>query len=54
MLPWRLTGPAPLRWAVRRMLGDRRFAAKARKIAAWARAHDGAEQGAALVERLAD
>ena len=25
MLPWRLTGAAPLRWAVRRILGDHRF-----------------------------
>jgi UDP:flavonoid glycosyltransferase YjiC (YdhE family) len=53
MLPWRLTSPGPLRWAVRRMLSDSRFADRARQIAAWARAHDGAEQGAALVERLA-
>ena len=53
MLPWRLVGTAPLRWAVRRILGDSRFAFRARKIAAWAREHDGAEQGAALLERLA-
>ena len=53
MLPWRLTGAAPLRWAVRRILGDRRFAERVSEIAAWARAHDGAERGAALVERLA-
>jgi hypothetical protein len=38
---------------VRRMLGDLRFATRAGEIAAWAQAHDGAEQGAALVERVA-
>ena len=53
MLPWRLLGAAPLRWAVRRILGDLRFATQADEIAAWTRAHDGAEQGAALVEELA-
>lgn len=52
MLPWRLTGAAPLRWAVRRVLGDPRFAARAGEMAAWARENDGAERGAALVERL--
>ncbi len=52
MLPWRLTGAAPLRWAVRRILGDSRFATEL-DIAAWARENDGAERGAALVEALA-
>ena len=53
MLPWRLTGSGPLRWAVRRILGDLRFANRAREIAAWARENHGANRGAALVERLA-
>ncbi len=53
MLPWRLTGSGPLRWAVRRILGDHRFKGQSAQIADWAKAHHGAEQGAALVERLA-
>ena len=53
MLPWRLTRPGPLRWAVRRILDDRRFAERAREIAAWARENDGAGRGAELVEQLA-
>jgi MGT family glycosyltransferase len=52
MLPWRLTRPGPLRWAVRRILGDRRFTNRAQEIAEWTRENDGAERGAALVERL--
>jgi MGT family glycosyltransferase len=52
-LPWRLCRPAPLRWAVRRMLGDPEFAARAGEIAAWGREHDGAVRGAELVEELA-
>jgi UDP:flavonoid glycosyltransferase YjiC (YdhE family) len=53
MLPWRLTAAGPLRWAVRRILGERRFGERAGEIATWARENDGAERGAALVERLA-
>ena len=53
MLPWRLTGAAPLRWAVRRILAEPRFATRTREVATWARENDGAERGAALVERLA-
>jgi MGT family glycosyltransferase len=52
-VPWRLCRPAPLRWTVRRLLGEPSFTARAEEIAAWARQHDGAERGAALVERLA-
>jgi len=52
-LPWRLCRPAPLRWAVRRMLEDESFAARAGELAAWATENDGAERGAELVERLA-
>ncbi len=52
-LPWRLCRPGPLRWAARRVLADPRFAARSREIAAWGASHDGADRGAALVERLA-
>jgi UDP:flavonoid glycosyltransferase YjiC (YdhE family) len=50
MLPWRLTGAASLRWAVRRILSDPEFAQRANEIASWALDHDGAERGAELVE----
>ena len=36
-LPWRLCRPGPLRWAARRILGDRSFTDRAGKLAAWAR-----------------
>lgn len=52
-LPWRLCRPAPLRWAVERMLKDRSFANRAKELAAWATENDGAERGAELVEQLA-
>ena len=52
-LPWRLTRPGPLRWAVRRILGDPAFRARAGELAAWRRANDGAMQGAELVENFA-
>jgi UDP:flavonoid glycosyltransferase YjiC (YdhE family) len=52
-LPWRLCRPAPLRWAVRRILAVRSFAARAAELAAWAGEHDGAARGAELVEQLA-
>jgi len=53
MLPGRLLGPRPLRWAVRRLLADRRFTDRAAQIAAWSRRNDGTARGAELVERLA-
>jgi UDP:flavonoid glycosyltransferase YjiC (YdhE family) len=53
MLPWRLTGSASVRLAVRRMLGDPSFTGRAGEIAAWARANDSAERAASLVEELA-
>ncbi len=53
MLPWRLAGPAALRLTVRKALGDRSLASRAGEIAGWGAAHDGAERGAELVERLA-
>ncbi len=52
-LPWRLCRPAPLRWAIRRLLSDRSFAERAAQLAAWGRAHDGATRAAELVEVLA-
>jgi MGT family glycosyltransferase len=52
-LPWRLCRPAPLRWATRRILEDRSFAAHAGAIASWGRENDGAQRGAELVEGLA-
>jgi UDP:flavonoid glycosyltransferase YjiC (YdhE family) len=52
-LPWRLLSPATLRLAVRRALADESLGARARELAAWARAHDGASRAAELVEVLA-
>jgi UDP:flavonoid glycosyltransferase YjiC (YdhE family) len=52
-IPWRLCRPNPVRWATRRLLGDRSFAGHAGALAAWSRDHDGAERGAELVEELA-
>jgi MGT family glycosyltransferase len=52
MLPWRLIGAGPIRWTVRRMLADLRFAERAREIAVWATRNGGAERGARLVEGI--
>jgi UDP:flavonoid glycosyltransferase YjiC (YdhE family) len=52
MLPWRLMGPAPLRWAARRVLRDPGFAARAEKIAASAPQNQGSNRGAELVTNL--
>jgi len=52
-VPWRLCRPAPLRWAVRRVLGDPAYAERASELAAWAKEHDGAGRAAELVEALA-
>jgi UDP:flavonoid glycosyltransferase YjiC (YdhE family) len=52
MLPWRLTHPGPLRWAVRRILRGAGFKERAQGIAQWSRDHNGAHRGAELVERL--
>ena len=52
-LPWRLLGPAALRLAVRRALSERSLAARARELAGWAAANDGASRAADLVEQLA-
>lgn len=52
-LPWRLLSPAGLRLAAMRALGEPTFAIRARELADWSAAHDGAERAAMLVERLA-
>ncbi|MGI9020488.1 MAG: glycosyltransferase [Solirubrobacterales bacterium] len=52
-IPWRLTGPASIRRVVRRMQGEPRFGERARELASWSGANDGAAIGAGLVERLA-
>jgi UDP:flavonoid glycosyltransferase YjiC (YdhE family) len=52
-LPWRLCQPVPMRWATQQLLGDRAFAERTAKLAAWSRQNDGAERGAELVEALA-
>jgi UDP:flavonoid glycosyltransferase YjiC (YdhE family) len=52
-LPHALVRPRTVRLAVRRLLGDERFAARAREIGAWVAAHDGATRGAELVESYA-
>ena len=51
--PARLMRAGPMRWAVRRLLDDRGFAARAGAIAAWGRDNDGPAAGASLIERLA-
>jgi UDP:flavonoid glycosyltransferase YjiC (YdhE family) len=53
-VPWQLCRAGPLRWTVRRMLGDLSFAQRAREIARWAGENDGAARGARLVEELGD
>ncbi len=52
-VPWRLCRPEPLRWAARRLLRERSFAERAKELATWGQAHDGAERGAELVEDFA-
>jgi UDP:flavonoid glycosyltransferase YjiC (YdhE family) len=52
MLPWRLLGAGPVRWATRRILGNQSFGRRAVQIAAWAREHDGSGRGAELIEEL--
>jgi len=49
MLPWRLLGTGPLRWATRRILGDPSFGERARKFADWSSENDGADRGAQLL-----
>ena len=51
-LPWRFLTPATLRLAVARALSDRRYAARASKLAGWAAANDGVTRAAEFVEAL--
>jgi UDP:flavonoid glycosyltransferase YjiC (YdhE family) len=51
MLLARLLNSTLLRLAVRRVLSEPRFAARAEEIAFWGRSKDGAVAGAILVER---
>jgi UDP:flavonoid glycosyltransferase YjiC (YdhE family) len=52
MLPWRLLGAGPLRWATRRILDEPSFTRRAEEFARWSGVNDGAEHGAQLVELL--
>ena len=52
MLPWRLMRAPTLRLAVRRILDDPGFGARAGEIESWGHGTDGAERGAELVEAL--
>ena len=52
-LPWRALRPSTLRMAVRRALAEPSLGARARELAAWAKAHDGTSGAADLVEELA-
>ncbi len=51
MLPRRLLAPSPMRWSVRRLLGDARFRARAEAIAAWGRQNPSGERAATLLDR---
>jgi UDP:flavonoid glycosyltransferase YjiC (YdhE family) len=51
-MPWRLLGPRSLRLAVRQALDDTSLAGRARELAGWAAANDGASSAADLVEEL--
>jgi UDP:flavonoid glycosyltransferase YjiC (YdhE family) len=53
MLPGRLLGPGPLRWAVRRVLKDPGFAERAQEIMAWREGSDGAIRGTEFVGQVA-
>jgi UDP:flavonoid glycosyltransferase YjiC (YdhE family) len=52
-LPWRFLAPGPLRLAVRHALAEPGLGERARELATWAAANDGAELAADLVEELA-
>jgi UDP:flavonoid glycosyltransferase YjiC (YdhE family) len=53
MLPRALVRPRTLRAATRRILSKPQFRDRARELAAWSAANDGAERGAELVEQHA-
>jgi UDP:flavonoid glycosyltransferase YjiC (YdhE family) len=52
-VPWRLCRSGPLRWAVRELLREPRFAQRTGRIKRWAAANDGARRAADLVEAQA-
>jgi UDP:flavonoid glycosyltransferase YjiC (YdhE family) len=52
-VPRRLLSRGAVRYAVRRLLGEESFGARAREIAAWSSEHDGAATAADLVENAA-
>ena len=52
-LPRRLATPRGVRLAVERVLGDARYAGRARELADWAVRNDGGERAAAAVETFA-
>jgi MGT family glycosyltransferase len=52
-LPWRLLGPRTLRLAVRRVLEEPAFRARAREMLTWSEANDAAARAADGVEQLA-
>jgi UDP:flavonoid glycosyltransferase YjiC (YdhE family) len=52
-LPRRLVTPAAVRLAVRAALADPRLRARARELAAWSSAHDGAARAAGMIEMFA-
>jgi UDP:flavonoid glycosyltransferase YjiC (YdhE family) len=52
-VPRRLLSPRAVRLAMRRLLGEDSFGARAQEIAAWSEAHDGAAAAAGLVEDAA-
>jgi len=53
MVPGWLLRPGPVRLAMRQLLDDPAFRVRAREIAAWSSANDGAARGAELVEGFA-
>jgi UDP:flavonoid glycosyltransferase YjiC (YdhE family) len=52
-VPRRLLSRRAIRLATRRLLSEKRFAARAREIAVWSSSHDGASGAAELVEEAA-
>jgi UDP:flavonoid glycosyltransferase YjiC (YdhE family) len=52
-LPWRLTHPRPVRWAVRELLGEPGYREKAEGLARWARERPGGERASEEIERYA-
>ena len=53
-VPRRLLSRMAIRLATRRLAHEERFLSGARSVAEWAKAHDGADAAAALVEDVAE